>query len=158
MEFDFSYDNIGGLRALYAIPVESFVRLRRDYVADTYNLELRAKDNIIIIPVLNDSSYSLDTSQEESSHGDATRIIIEGVIPRLDKMHKSILERLKQGYWYVLAKDQNGVPYWCGLEETLMKFSYTYSTGKQYSSLNAASFTFSNMQDSAPVIIEDIEI
>ena len=148
MEFDFSYDNIGGLMALYAIPVESFVRLRRDYVADTYNMELRA----------NDSSYSLDTSQEESYHGDATRIIIEGVIPRLDKMHKSILERLKQGYWYVLAKDQNGVPYWCGTEETLMKFSYTYSTGKQYSSLNAASFTFSNMQESAPVIIEDIEI
>lgn len=158
MKFDFSIDNIGGLMAVYAIPVESFVRLRKDYVEDTYYLELKAKDNIVVIPVLNDTSYSLDIVQEDGSHGDAFRITVEGIIPRLDKSHRQLLDRLKQSYWYVLALDQNGIPHWCGKDETLMKFSYSYSTGKQYSAFNGSSFKFEILQDEPPLIIEDIEL
>lgn len=157
-KLDYTFDNIGGLMAIYAIPPESFIRLRKDYILNTYNLELRQRDNIIAIPVLDNGTYNMGIEQENSLQGDAWRTTIDGFIPAVNKAQSSLLSVLQQRAWYVLAVDQNGCYHFCGEADTLMRFKRTFTSGDNAAARNATSFTFENLQAGYPVIIEDIII
>ena len=157
MNTDTFKDNIGGLLNIFAIPLNAVNDI--DYNVDgTCRVVLTSTDAIIKIPVLQDSSYYLDIATVNSSQGDAWQSTIEGIIPCIDNDNKYILDKLTIGYWYIIAIDQNDIPYLCGYDENLMKFSYKFNTGKKLSELNAATFTFDNVQSVPPYIVADINL
>ena len=83
-KIEFNFENVGGLAEIYAIPPADLLRLRHDYVGDTYNVELRTRDNIIVIPVFGDRSFVFSEEKGQADGGDYWDVSIEGVIPSVN--------------------------------------------------------------------------
>ncbi len=150
----FNFNNIGGLAEIYAIPPSDFLRLRHDYISDTDALELKTRDNIIVLPVYADRSFSFDEQKSTADGGDYWDVAIEGVIPRLCHDTSSLVERLERGEWLVLHLDNNGVVHLSGSVEVPMTFSAEKSTGDSYTALNGYTFAFSAKQPAPSVVID----
>ena len=138
----FNPDNIGGVALIFAIPVSAFIRVKKDYVSGLSYVSVSSKDDIIQIPVINDSSFSFIESQSLESGGDMYAVKISGVIPRID-ISDDIRRELERGEWMVMHADANGSFRISGSEDVPLIFSSSRSTGGSPSSLNGNSFSFS---------------
>ena len=147
----FDFDNIGGVANVYAIPISSFLRIRRDYAEDTDHLEVQQREHIIELPVAGES-FDFIEEQINDARGDGYEISISGVIPQISA-NKHIIEMLERGEWMVLFKDSNGNVKLSGQEEIPMKFMSKKTTGKTYASFNNISFSFSCVQPDPSVNI-----
>lgn len=155
---NFDFDNIGGLLQVFAVPPTSFLRIRKDYVAELNYLELRNREDIISIPVYANHTYVYNEDKEVNDAGDCWNVEIEGVIPKLASVNHTVLETLERGVWYVLAVDANGEAHWCGQEGALMLFATNKTSGRAVSDRNGTAFSFTCIQDEPTIYIEDVDI
>ena len=96
-KIEFNFENVGGLAEIYAIPPADLLRLRHDYVGDTYNVELRTRDDIIVIPVFGDRSFVFSEEKGQADGGDYWDVSIEGVIPSVNGKNQKLIEDLDRG-------------------------------------------------------------
>ena len=157
---NFDFDNIGGLSKVFAIPPDSFVRIRTDYVDNTKSLELRRRENIIEIPIYADDTFSYTEEQLDSDAGDGYSILIEGVIPKHSNINNKVVEDLERGVWLILTEDNNGVVRLSGDDNVKLKFISNKTTGKKATIRNGISFTLQCVQEDPSVLItvEDIKL
>lgn len=148
------FDNIGGLALIYAFPPSDFLRLRHDYISGTDALELKTRDNIIVLPVCGDRSFSFIEQKSIADGGDCWEVTIEGIIPKLNFDTSDIIETLERGEWLVLSQDHNGTVHLSGSVEVPLLFSVERATGDAYASLNGYTFSFSGTQPSPSVVID----
>ena len=148
------FDNIGGLALIYAFPPSDLLRLRHDYIRDTDALELTTRDNIVVLPIVGDRSFSFTEQKSTADGGDYWEVTIEGVIPKLCRDNSDVIETLERGEWLVLSQDHNGTVHLSGSVEVPLTFSTERATGDSYTALNGVSFTFSGQQPSPSVAID----
>ncbi|KAA6352408.1 hypothetical protein EZS27_000358 [termite gut metagenome] len=151
----FDFDNIGGISRLYAIPVSSFVRIRKDYVKNLNYLECRDLFSIIEIPVYTDNTFSFTENQTFDTPGDGYNIEISGIIPKMMPVNSSDIGLLERGEWYVLCEDRNGNVKFSGDENVRLKFTSRKESGAAFIDHNQISFTFSCLQENPSVDIID---
>ena len=154
---NYDFENIGGLLQVIAVPLSSFLQIRRDYIADLNYLELCNPEEIISIPVYANDTYVYNEDKEVNDAGDCWNVSVEGIIPKLSSMNHRLIESLERGLWYVLAVDGNGQVHWCGQEDALMLFSTNKTTGHSVSQRNGTSFTFTCVQDEPTIYIAELE-
>ena len=65
----FDFDNVGGITQVYAIPLASFLRLRKDYINEMQYFEVKQRADIIAIPVYADSSFTFNETQRQEDGG-----------------------------------------------------------------------------------------
>ena len=150
----FDFNNVGGLAEVYAIPPSDVLRIRHDYRRDTDALELTTRDNIIVIPVYGDRSFSFIEQKSTADGGDYWDISIEGIIPKLCRDNAALIERLERGEWLVLSSDNNGTAHLSGSVDIPLQFSSEKSTGDSFTALNGTTFTFSGKQPSPSLVID----
>lgn len=153
-EIKFDFNNIGGLAEIYAIPPSDFLRLRHDYNNDTDALELKSRDNIIVLPIYGDRSFCFTEQKSTDDGGDYWDVTIEGVIPKVCRDNAVLLEKLERGEWLVLSIDHNGTVHLSGSVDVPLMFSSERTTGDAYTALNGSAFTFAGRQPSPSVIID----
>lgn len=151
---NFDFNNVGGLAEIYAIPPADVLRIRHDYRRDTYALELKTRDNIIVIPIYGDRSFSFDEQKSTADGGDYWEISIEGVIPKLCQDNSAIIERLERGDWLVLHSDNNGVAHLSGSVDIPLECSSDKTSGDSFTALNGTTLTFSGKQPSPSLVID----
>ena len=153
-KIEFNFENVGGLAEIYAIPPADLLRLRHDYVGDTYNVELRTRDNIIVIPVFGDRSFVFSEEKGQVDGGDYWDVSIEGVIPSVNGKNQKLIEDLDRGEWLVVFKDNNGTVFLSGSVDVPLVFSGSKTSGDAYASLNGIEFSFTAKQPSPSVILD----
>ena len=158
-KIEYDYDNIGGVHSLYAIPMNSYLRVRHDYIYNHDILELKNMDDIISIPVYADETFSFSEEQGNDEGGVYYSTTIEGVIPKHSPENEEIIHELERGQWLVLSTDHNGINRLSGNEDVQMMFSRTDSTGKTSSSANQVAFKFAckSAEPSVTLYNDDIE-
>lgn len=155
-EIKIEFDNIGGLAQIYAFPPSDLLRIRHDYRADTDSVELKTRENVVVIPVYADRSFMFDEKKSTAEGGDYWQISIEGVIPKLGREHSTMIERLERGEWLVLSQDHNGIVHLSGSTEVPLSFSAEKTSGDAYTALNGSSFVFEGSQP-APSVVVDLD-
>lgn len=148
------FDNIGGLALIYAFPPSDFLRLRHNYISDTDALELKTRDNIVVLSVYSDRSFSFIEQKSIGDGGDCWEVTIEGIIPKLNHDTSSVIETLERGEWLVLSQDHNGMVHLSGSVDVPLLFSAERTTGDAYTALNGYTFLFSGKQPSPSVVID----
>lgn len=151
---NFDFENVGGVRECYAIPPSSFKRIRTDYVNNLNYIELSDRTNIIAIPMYANDTFVFSEEKTIAEGGEYWDVDIEGVIPKLCNMNKSLLATLERGEWMVLSKDNNDVVHLSGSVDVPLRFDDTKSSGTSYTDRNGISFKFIGKQPCESVIIE----
>ncbi len=150
----FDFENIGGVCRLFAIPVSSYERVRRDYVNKLNYIECKNQGDIIEIPIYADGTFYFNEDQRFETAGDSYSIEVGGVIPKLMMENADDIERLERGAWYVLSQDMNGEVRLSGDEEVKCKFMTKKSTGASAISRNQIAFAFSCTQENPSLYIK----
>lgn len=153
-KINFDFNNVGGLAEIYAIPLSDVLRIRHDFRRDTDALELVTRDNIIVIPVYGDRSFSFIEQKSTADGGDCWDLSIEGIIPKLCRNNAALIERLERGVWLVLSSDNNGTALLSGSVDIPLQFSAEKATGDSFTALNGTTFTFSGKQPSPSLVID----
>lgn len=136
LQFDFN-GNMGGISRMFAIPLTSFRRIRRDYTHNLNYLEVINRDDIIDICF----TEGTDTFTEDYEDG-LYNIIIGGVVPKRTGLAKEVLNKLESDIpWLVLFMDNNDNLRLAGNENFQLAFRRTDTTG-QTDSRNQLSFQF----------------
>lgn len=149
-QYDESTDQRGGIAYLYAIPLSSFLRYRHDYLTGLDHPELQQRNNIIQIPVCNDTQWSEE--EKMTSGGHLYTIKITGTLKKGGRIGPHLLRELECGSWMVLHIDTLGICRMSGTEEVPLRFERTGQTGSSPSGQNQLSFTFSGSQPSPSVV------
>lgn len=153
-KIEFDFNNIGGMAELYAIPLSSFLRVRRNHVTKKNVLEVQNRADIIAIPIYaNDSFYFLENHAYDDG-GDYFDVEIGGVIPKLAQDNADLIETLQRGRWMVLSQDLNGTVHLSGNEDVLMKFEDSKSSGTRSSERNQNAFTFKCKSDRPSEVLD----
>ena len=148
LNFDFS-GNLGGLSRMFAIPVKSYKRIRRDHTNSLNYLEVINRDDIIDIYITEDTGLF----KEDFENG-AYKVQITGINPKSNKLNQEQLKRLEsEKYWFVLFLDNNNNVRLAGTEENQPAFTRTDTTG-QMDSRNQIEFAFTGVQSDACEFIE----
>lgn len=146
----FDFDNRPGLARMYAIPPESFRRLRYDYNRSVKHLEVVGRTNIIEIPIFADNSFAVSEKQSSADGGNLWEVSISGYIPKNENSH--IVELLERGDWLVICQDQNGTVKLYGTVEIPLRFLSDKSSGSP-SVMNGIRFTFSSKESEPSVTL-----
>jgi len=148
LNFDFD-GNLGGLSRMFAIPVSSYKRVRRDHTTNYNYLEVINPDNIIDIYFTDDT----ENFTEDFENG-AYKVNVSGINPKSNKINQEQLTRLQsEVYWFILFQDNNGFVRLAGNEENQPAFSSSETTG-QITSRNQIAFSFSGVQSDSCLFIE----
>lgn len=151
--FNINDDNIGGLLRMYAIPVSSLLRIRKDYISNLLTLEVQDRDSIIAISIMDNQTFGYTSEHDLDEGGDFWDPAINGIIPGGRQSNEEIIEELERGEWLVMIEDQMGFAWLCGTKDTPMKFTTSESSGTSYSDRNQISFEFKCRQDHPPLIL-----
>ena len=151
LQFDFS-GNLGGISRMFAIPVSSYKRLRRDHTHGLNFLEVINRSDIIDI-YLTDDSGDFKESQERGVY----KVEIGGIVPKSNPLNSIQLFTLENNYWYILFQDNNDFVRLAGTEENQLIFTRTDSSG-QMTSRNQIEFLFSGLQTEPCAFIELVEM
>ncbi len=154
VNINFDFNNVGGLAEFYAIPPSDVLRIRHDYRRDIYALELKTRDNIIVVPVYGDRSFSFSEQKSTADGGDYWEVSIEGVVPKLCHDSSAIIESLDRGDWLVLHIDNNGTVHLSGSVDIPLQCSSDKSSGSSFTDLNGTTLTFSGKQPSPSLVID----
>lgn len=153
----FDFDNVGGITRVYAIPVTSFLRLRKDYINEKQYLEVRRRTDIVAIPVYADSSFSFNETQSQEEGGDLWTVEITGLIPKRSRLNEITVRILERGEWLVLLQDCNGDIVLAGTTEMPLRFSSARTTGTE-TEINGNRFTFAGVEPDPSVIVDNVDI
>lgn len=150
----FNFENVGGLAELYAFPPADLLRVRHDYIKGIDTVELRNRNNIVVVPVFGDRSFSFSEEKGLADGGVYWDVNIEGVIPNINFENQRLIETLDRGEWLVVSMDNNGIVHLSGTIDVPLQFSSSKSSGDSYASLNGIEFSFQCRQPSPSVIVE----
>lgn len=134
--------NLGGVVELMAIPVESYLRVRHDRGTGYKFLEVKNRENIIVMPAERENKVIWEETQEQAEGGELWTQKVSGVLPSADTLNTSLMERLMRGRWLVLTKTSNGCVRLSGQPDVPMKFNSQSTSGEGAAGLNGRSFTF----------------
>jgi hypothetical protein len=151
--FNIKDDNIGGLLRMYAIPVSSFLRIRKDYINNLQTLEVRDRDSIIAIPIMDNQTFGYTQDHDLDEGGDYWEPVIDGIIPGGRQSNEDIVEELERGEWLVMFEDQIGTVHISGTKDIPMKFTTSETSGTSSSDRNQISFEFKCRQNHPPLIL-----
>ena len=141
-----NFENRGGIRRLYAIPVADILRIRRNWGTKTVTPELRRRDRVIALPAYAGQSYSFKEEKNHVDQGVRYSCSISGVIPaHLIKPEESVV--LSYGEWIVLHQDARGRIRMSGTIDIPLQYDSTSDTGSSSVDLNGESFTFSAVEE-----------
>lgn len=149
----YSFDNVGGVAGIIAIPIEVFNRLAPVFGTDTFHVSVGSSDNIIEIPVLWDDSFSFSEVESDEEAGRLFKIDIKGKIPRQDA-DGSIIRTLEYGRWIVMCQDRNGCIRAAGTRLVPMQFASGRTMGGN-SAANGNAFSFFNQQERPSELVLD---
>lgn len=144
---------MGGLVAISAIPSNVFNRIKTDFTTGKKYASVSSLDDVIELPVVNDSSYSFEETQTLEDGGDTFSVSIQGVIPRNDS-ENLIRQDLERGEWLVLHMDKNGACFLSGTKDVPLFFASRRLSGSSPSSMNGNAFIFSGRIPAASVEVE----
>lgn len=152
-ELTFDFDNFGGTLHLYAVPVASFRRIVKNYVAGTLTAQFRNRQDIISIEMFADDTFSFSETKDVADGGVFYDVAISGIIPKWSEANDGRIEELERGEWMVVTKDNNGVVRIAGTEDALLRFNTVKDTGTSRPERNGIAFTFTGKQpDPAPAV------
>ena len=150
---EFDYNNRPGISRIYAIPVTSFLRIRKDYKKQTDFLEVKNRDEIIEIPV-HTGTFLFTESQTTEEAGETFNVAIDGCIPKLSMLNDAIVRKLERGEWLILHQDNNGTIHLSGSVDDPLNFHSSKSTGSGAEAVNGNAFKFSGITPDSSLIID----
>jgi hypothetical protein len=153
----FDFDNVGGITQVYAIPLASFLRLRKDYINEMQYFEVKQRADIIAIPVYADSSFTFNETQRQEDGGNLWAVEIAGLIPKRYRLNEKSVRTLERGEWLVLFQDNNGDVVLAGTIEVPLRFLSARTTGTE-TEVNGNRFTFTGMEAEPSVIVDNKDI
>ena len=148
----FDYDNRPGISRVYAIPVASFLRLRKNYINNTTMLEVQNRDAIIDIPV-NSQTFLFTEDQTLEEAGETYNVIIQGCIPKISAANDINIRTLERGEWLVLHQDNNGVIHLSGTKDVPLHFATSKTSGTVAGDVNGNTFNFHAITPEPSLII-----
>ena len=152
LNFDFT-GNMGGLSRMFAIPVLSYKRIRRDHTNSSNYLEVINRDDIIDIYLTDDTGMFSEPFEKG-----VYKVEISGINPKSNPLNQKQLIRLEsEEYWFVLFQDNNDFIRLAGTEENQLAFTRTDNSG-QLDSRNQIEFMFSGAQTTPCEFIALVEM
>ena len=152
----FDFENVGGLAECYAIPVESFKRIRVDYVRNLRDVEVVDRGSIVVIPMYADDTFQHKEVKQRADGGDYWELDVEGVIPKTCKSNDMLLETLERGRWLLLSRDNNGVVRLSGTPQIPLFCDTERSTGTSYAERNGTVFHFTGINMAMSIYYHEI--
>lgn len=149
----FDSDNRPGISRIYAIPISSFLRIRKNYKKNTLNVEVKNRGDIIDIPMYT-MAFQFNEEHSTEEAGETYSIAIEGRIPKLSQVNDSIIKILERGEWLVLHQDNNGIVHLSGTIDDPLTFNTNKSTGVGAESTNGYQFKFSAFTPESSIIVD----
>lgn len=147
LQFDFN-GNMAGVSRIFAIPVTSYRRVRRDLTTKKNFLEVINLDDIIDIYIIDDSA----SFSQESDKG-VYDVNISGITPKSMPINHDTLIKLDTEDWFVLCQDNNDQVRLGGNDENRLRFRRNDTTGV-ITDRNQISFTFYGLQSTPCEFIE----
>ena len=140
-----NFDNRGGIRRVYAIPVTDILRIRHNWTSRTVTPELRRRDGIVELPTYAGQDYAFTEERVLTDHGTRDNVSLKGRIPaRL--IQPSTIQKLSDGEWLVLHQDTCGRIRLSGTALVPLRFVSTSDSGQTAPELNGETFTFSAVE------------
>ncbi|MEG1861013.1 MAG: hypothetical protein RR206_04910 [Bacteroidaceae bacterium] len=149
----FDFDNVGGLARIFAIPTNSLLRIRRDYVRNKRYLEVKNRKQIVDVAIYADSSFSFSEEQTYEDGGLLYNVEISGVIPKIGAANDTVIRTLERGEWLVLHQDRNGTVQLSGTLEVPLRFASSKTSGDTADSLSGYAFKFTASEPDGSMII-----
>ena len=149
----FDYDNRPGISRLYAIPVASFLRIRKDYKKQTDFLEVKNRDAIIDIPV-HTNTFIFNETQALNEPGETFNVAIDGCMPKLSLINDDTIRILERGEWLVLNQDNNGTIHLSGTVDDPLNFISNKTSGSGSDQTNGNAFQFMGVTPDSSLIID----
>lgn len=146
MKLDF--DNRGGIRRMYAIPVKDILRIRSNWSLDNVTPELKRRDRIVELPFYAGQTYNFREEHAVTEDGDRYAISITGIIPS-HLVDEWTIDVLRHDEWLVLHQDTRGRIRLSGTQLIPLRFSSVSDTGSAANELNGETFTFSAIEAEA---------
>lgn len=151
-KINYSYQNMAGVIAIYAVPADWFVKPIESYRQYSAWSAIFDEDGTIAIPVYQGDRFAFVENQSLEEGGMLFNTQISGIIPMqsIDPLSESYIDELMRGEWIVITQDANGDTLLCGTTDVPMIFTANNTTGSS-SELNGRSFTFTS-KNAAPSI------
>ncbi len=149
----YSFDNVGGLGKIVAIPVEVFNRLRPNFSNDTLQVSVSDEDELVELPVVYNDAFVFKEVQDLGDGGHLWDVEISGLIPRNDT-DQGLRRQLERGQWLVMHRDRNGCVLLSGSKDVPLLFSSGRSSGDG-KGMNGDSFRFHGQEDGPSVEVEE---
>ena len=149
----FSTDNVGGLATIIAIPVADFNRVKTDFTTGKKYTSVASLDQVIELPVVNDTSCSFDEKHVLEDGGETYAVTIQGVIPR-NETEAKLINTLERGEWLVLHMDRNGICILSGTKDVPLFFASNRQSGASTAATNGNAFVFSGQEPAPSVVVE----
>jgi hypothetical protein len=157
-QIEFDFENVGGLRHCYAIPVASFQGTEVDIVTNLHQLrELVSPEDVIAIPMYADDTFSFGEEDDEEDGNKVYDVNIDGIIPKAG-LNPLLIEKLSRGEWIVLSEDNNGIIRLSGTKEIPLRCKTTSATGTTYTDRSETAFRFHAVEMQPSLLMEDIDI
>ena len=147
-------DRMGGLHAVYAIPLSCFGEVERDYATGHYDITLSSTSGVLAFPTDGGEACSFVEKKERDEHGDYWQPVVSGVIPSPGIDNAIDVETLERGEWLVLCEDGLGNIRLCGDAEVPLTFSTETATGTLSADRNQVGYTFTGKLGHPSYIIE----
>lgn len=135
-------DRMGGLNAVYAIPLSSFGDLELDYATGRYAITLSSTDGVYVLPTDGGEACSFKELHDRDDNGDYWQPVVSGVIPAPGADNAIDIEALERGEWLVLAEDGMGNLRLCGDADVQLTFATDADTGVVAAERNQVAYTF----------------
>ncbi len=135
-------DRMGGLNAVYAIPLSCFGDIEMDYATGRYTITLSSTDGVLALPTDGGEACSFDEQHDRDDNGDYWQPVVSGVIPSPGVDNAIDIEALERGEWLVLCEDGLGNLRLCGDADVQLTFATETVSGVASSERNQVSYTF----------------
>lgn len=148
---DFSFDNVGGIAALYLLPVADVRRVDANPTTGRVVPVLRSRANIHKVEVFDGDAFRFTEEMSLEDGGASFAVAISGVIPRLDALPSVAV--LEQGAWMAVHQDANGSILLTGSPDVPLRFVTQKQTGGR-TQRNGVAFTLQAMEPEASLVCE----
>lgn len=135
-------DRMGGLNAVYAIPLSCFGDIEMDYATGRYTITISSTVGVLALPTDGGEACSFKETKERDDNGDYWQPVVSGVIPSPGVDNAIDIEALERGEWLVLCEDGLGNLRLCGDADVQLTFATDAGTGVSSPERNQVSYTF----------------
>ena len=154
--FNFSFNNMGGIKQIIAFPDKSSFFLNHDPVNNIRSIVINDNPDIISI-IASRKEYSFSEKNKTADSGDTYETTISCQIPGDNKENDTLINLLRsRRYWSILSADMNGNLRLTGNYDIIPEFSFERSSGNNPESLNYHSLKFACTDEFPSLFIDKI--